>query len=117
MVCGDSGNDEEMLRGEPLAVVVKNYSPELKKLNGLKNVYFSSKPCAAGIVDAISHYKFLTFKKGQKSQNRLSPPQTTPKTESQNRPNQSDEKIVPLHNHTVAEQPEVQESQKDKATN
>jgi sucrose-phosphate synthase len=29
LVCGDSGNDEEMLRGEPRAVVVANYSHEL----------------------------------------------------------------------------------------
>ncbi|MGB9440450.1 MAG: HAD family hydrolase [Desulfobacterales bacterium] len=38
MVCGDSGNDEEMLRGEPLGVVVGNYSPELKKLKGIRGI-------------------------------------------------------------------------------
>ncbi|MBW2559190.1 MAG: HAD-IIB family hydrolase, partial [Deltaproteobacteria bacterium] len=40
LVCGDSGNDEEMLRGEPLAVVVGNYSEELEKLKHGKNIYF-----------------------------------------------------------------------------
>ena len=34
LVCGDSGNGEEMLRGERLGVVVGNYSPELKKIEG-----------------------------------------------------------------------------------
>jgi sucrose-phosphate synthase len=40
LVCGDSGNDEEMLRGEPRAVVVANYSHELEELKGSRNVYF-----------------------------------------------------------------------------
>ena len=66
LVCGDSGNDEEMLRGEPRAVVVGNYSPELDKLKGLKNVYFSPKPGAAGIIDAIERYQFISFKNGEK---------------------------------------------------
>ncbi|MGD9211253.1 MAG: HAD-IIB family hydrolase [Desulfobacteraceae bacterium] len=62
LVCGNSGNDEEMLRGEPRAVVVGNYSPELDKLKGLKNVYFSSIPGAGGINDAIERYQFTVFK-------------------------------------------------------
>ena len=62
LVCGNSGNDEEMLRGEPRAVVVGNYSPELDRLKGLKNVYFSPKPGAGGIIDAIERYKFLNLK-------------------------------------------------------
>lgn len=59
LVCGDSGNDEEMLRGEPRAVVVGNYSPELEKLKGLKNVYFAKHPHAAGILEAVDHYQFV----------------------------------------------------------
>ena len=43
LVCGDSGNDEEMLRGEPRAVVVANYSHELAELKGSRNVYFAKK--------------------------------------------------------------------------
>ncbi len=59
MVCGDSGNDEEMLRGEPLAVVVENHSHELDELKGLGRIYFSEKPSAAGIIDGMKHYGFL----------------------------------------------------------
>jgi sucrose-phosphate synthase len=59
MVCGDSGNDEEMLRGEPLAIVVANYSHELKKLKGSRNVYFADQPCAGGIIEGLQHYNFI----------------------------------------------------------
>jgi sucrose-phosphate synthase len=59
LVCGDSGNDEEMLRGDPLAVVVGNYSPELERLKGQRNIYFANQKYAGGILEAIRHYKFL----------------------------------------------------------
>jgi len=59
LVCGDSGNDEEMLRGEPAAVVVSNYSPELEKLKGQKKIYFSKKPSAGGILEAIEYFQFF----------------------------------------------------------
>jgi sucrose-phosphate synthase len=59
LVCGDSGNDEEMLRGEPKAVVVANYSHELKSLKGSRNVYFAARRCAGGIIDGLRHYAFL----------------------------------------------------------
>ena len=59
LVCGDSGNDEEMLRGEPLAVVVKNYSRELEDLKGSRNVYFARQCCAGGILDGMRHYRFI----------------------------------------------------------
>jgi sucrose-phosphate synthase len=59
LVCGDSGNDEEMLRGDPLAVVVGNYSPELEKLKGQRNIYFTKAKYAGGILEAIEKYKFL----------------------------------------------------------
>ncbi|TNF47173.1 HAD-IIB family hydrolase [bacterium] len=59
LVCGDSGNDEEMLRGDPRAVVVGNYSAELETLRGRKNVYFAEGHGAAGILEAIEHYRFL----------------------------------------------------------
>ncbi len=59
LVCGDSGNDEEMLRGEPLAVVVGNYSPELERLKGNRNIFFAGRPCAGGILDAIEKYRFI----------------------------------------------------------
>jgi sucrose-phosphate synthase len=59
LVCGDSGNDEEMLRGEPLAVVVGNYSPELERLKRSKNVFFADQPCAGGILEALKKYRFI----------------------------------------------------------
>ena len=59
LVCGDSGNDEEMLRGEPLAVVVKNYSRELEEIKGSRNVYFARQCCAGGILDGMRHYRFI----------------------------------------------------------
>jgi len=59
LVCGDSGNDEEMLRGDPKAVVVGNYSPELEVLKGRRNVYFAASPGAGGILEAMEHYRFL----------------------------------------------------------
>ncbi len=60
LVCGDSGNDEEMLKGEPLGVIVGNYSSELEELKGLKNMYFADQECAGGIIEGIRHYNFLT---------------------------------------------------------
>jgi sucrose-phosphate synthase len=58
-VCGDSGNDEEMLRGETLGAVVGNYSPELAKLKGQRKIYFAKQAYAHGILEAIQHYKFI----------------------------------------------------------
>ena len=59
LVCGDSGNDEEMLRGEPRAVVVANYSHELKGLKGSRNVYFADSCCAGGVIEGLQHYRFI----------------------------------------------------------
>jgi len=59
LVCGDSGNDEEMLRGEPRGVVVGNYSSELEKLRGRRNVYFARNHGVNGILEAMEHYEFL----------------------------------------------------------
>ncbi|HOO70987.1 MAG TPA: HAD-IIB family hydrolase [Spirochaetota bacterium] len=58
LVCGDSGNDEEMLTGEPLGVVVGNYSSELELLRGNRNIYFAEKSCAGGILQGIDYYRF-----------------------------------------------------------
>lgn len=59
LVCGDSGNDAEMLKGELLGVVVGNYSPELEGLKSLKKIYFSDKPYAGGILDGLAHYRYI----------------------------------------------------------
>lgn len=58
LVAGDSGNDEEMLLGDTLAVVVGNHSPELAPLRGLEQVYFADGHCAGGILEGIDHYGF-----------------------------------------------------------
>jgi sucrose-phosphate synthase len=59
LVCGDSGNDEEMLRGEPRGVVVGNYSPELKKLKGIRGIYFAKQKYSGGILEGIKRYQFI----------------------------------------------------------
>jgi len=65
LVCGDSGNDEEMLRGEPRAVIVSNFSHELAALKGSQNVYFAKSPCAGGIVEGLERYKFIETSRGK----------------------------------------------------
>ncbi|MGM0453149.1 MAG: HAD-IIB family hydrolase [Thermodesulfobacteriota bacterium] len=59
LVCGDTYNDAEMLRGEPLGVVVGNHSREMTELKGIKNIYFAEKSGAAGILEGIKKYRFL----------------------------------------------------------
>ena len=59
MVCGNCGNDEDMLRGDTAGVVVANHSRELDDMKGLRRTFFSKKEYAAGILDGISHYHFL----------------------------------------------------------
>jgi sucrose-phosphate synthase len=60
LVAGDSGNDEEMLGGNTLAVVVGNYSPELEHLRGKPHVYFAQAHHAWGIIEGIDEYQFLS---------------------------------------------------------
>jgi sucrose-phosphate synthase len=59
MVCGDSGNDAEMLKGETLGVVVGNYSPELEALRSAKQIYFAKKSHAAGMMEGMQHYQLI----------------------------------------------------------
>lgn len=59
LVCGDSGNDEEMLRGDPLGIIVGNHSEEMLRLKGAKNIYFAEKSRAGGILEGIEKYRFL----------------------------------------------------------
>ena len=59
LIAGDSGNDEEMLAGNTLGVVVGNYSPELEKLRKYPRVYFAEATHARGIMEGISYYNFL----------------------------------------------------------
>jgi sucrose-phosphate synthase len=59
LVAGDSGNDEEMLLGDTLGVVVANHSPELAGLRGREQIYFARAGHAAGILEGMAHYGFM----------------------------------------------------------
>jgi sucrose-phosphate synthase len=59
LVAGDSGNDEEMLTGKTLGVVVGNHDPDLEKLRGDPWIYFASGHYAGAIIEAIEHYDFF----------------------------------------------------------
>lgn len=59
LVAGDSGNDEDMLRGRTLGVVVANHSPELSKLKRYPRIFFAPSAHARGILDGIDYYKFF----------------------------------------------------------
>jgi sucrose-phosphate synthase len=60
LVAGGSGADEDMMRGNTMAVVVANrHHEELCGLEDDRNIYFAEQPCSAGILEAIEHYKFL----------------------------------------------------------
>lgn len=60
LVAGGSGADEDMIRGNALAVLVSNrHHEELSDLIELERVYFARKPYAAGILEAIEHYDFF----------------------------------------------------------
>jgi len=59
-VAGGSGADEDMMRGNTLAAVVANrHHEELSQLSDVEQIYFSSKPFAAGILEAIEYYDFF----------------------------------------------------------
>ncbi|MEO1211202.1 MAG: HAD-IIB family hydrolase [Cyanobacteria bacterium J06638_20] len=59
LVAGASGNDESMLSGNTMAVVVGNYSPEVEKLHGYPQVYFAEGEYSWGILEALDHYDFF----------------------------------------------------------
>ena len=59
LVAGDSGNDEEMLSGNTLAVVVGNHEPELDRLQGDPRIYFADGHYARAIMEAVEHYNFF----------------------------------------------------------
>ena len=59
LVAGDSGNDEDMLVGNMLGVVVGNYSPEVGRLKGKPRIYFAGMEFADGIIEGIDYYNFF----------------------------------------------------------
>ncbi|MEO5342635.1 MAG: HAD-IIB family hydrolase [Gammaproteobacteria bacterium SHHR-1] len=60
LVAGGSGADEDMMRGNTMAVVVGNrHHEELSKLADIDRIYFAQGEGAAGILEAIDHYHFF----------------------------------------------------------
>jgi sucrose-phosphate synthase len=63
LVAGGSGTDEDIMRGNTLAVVVSNrHNEELSKLIDQEKIYFAKKDRAAGILEAIEYYNFFDKK-------------------------------------------------------
>lgn len=60
LVAGGSGADEDIMRGNTLAVVVSNrHNEELSQLVDQEKIYFAKKDRAAGILEAIEYYNFF----------------------------------------------------------
>jgi sucrose-phosphate synthase len=60
LAAGGSGSDEDMMRGNTLAVVVKNrHHEELSQLVNLESIYFAEHEYARGILEAIRYYDFF----------------------------------------------------------
>jgi sucrose-phosphate synthase len=65
LVAGGSGADEDMMRGNTLAVVVGNrHYEELSQLEDLEQIYFATQDHALGILEAIDHYDFFNSGEG-----------------------------------------------------
>lgn len=61
LVAGGSGADEDLMRGNTLAVVVANrHEEELSGLVDVERVFFATKPYARGLLEAVEHYRFLS---------------------------------------------------------
>lgn len=59
LVAGGSGSDEDMMRGNTLAVVVANrHNDELRALAEAERIYFAQAGFARGILEAIEYYDF-----------------------------------------------------------
>lgn len=56
IVCGDSGNDRDMLLCGARGVVVGNHAPELDALRGMPQIFFSNQSAAAGVLDGLRHH-------------------------------------------------------------
>lgn len=60
LAVGGSGADEDMMRGNTLAVVVANrHHEELSRLVDQDRIYFAARAHALGILEAIDHYDFF----------------------------------------------------------
>lgn len=59
LAAGGSGADQDMMRGNTLAVVVANrHNDELRALAEVERIYFAQAGFARGILEAIEHYDF-----------------------------------------------------------
>lgn len=58
-VAGDSGNDEEMLRGPFRGIVVGNHARELAHLRGRRGIYVAEAEDAAGVLEGLRHWSFV----------------------------------------------------------
>ncbi len=58
LVCGDSGNDLDMIANTSKAIVVGNHSKELEHLRENRKVYFAAKESSAGMLEGLNHYGF-----------------------------------------------------------
>jgi sucrose-phosphate synthase len=60
LVAGGSGADEDMMRGNTLAVVVANrHCEELSHLVDADSIYYAEHSYALGIIEAIEHFDFF----------------------------------------------------------
>jgi sucrose-phosphate synthase len=60
LAAGGSGTDEDMMRGNTLAVVVGNrHHEELSQLTDQERIYFAGQNHALGILEAIDYYDFF----------------------------------------------------------
>lgn len=60
LAAGGSGADEDMMRGNTLAVVVANrHHEELSGLRNIQQIYFAKRAGAGGIVEAAEYYDFF----------------------------------------------------------
>lgn len=61
LAAGGSGADEDMMRGNMLAVVVANrHDEELSHLTDTDRVYYAERSHALGILEAIEHFDFFS---------------------------------------------------------
>ncbi|MEN8259527.1 MAG: HAD family hydrolase [Pseudomonadota bacterium] len=59
LAAGGSGADEDMMRGNTLAVIVANrHHEELSQLTDIERIYFAKQPFSRGILEAIEYYDF-----------------------------------------------------------
>ena len=62
IVCGDSGNDVSMFKGQEKGLIVANAKPELLQWyeeHKNDNLYLAESICAGGILEGLKHFGFL----------------------------------------------------------